>query len=208
MSSTDLRNAFHYLYEAELPYLKELANLLPANPAVVNIGAGAGTSGLALMESRPDLFLITIDITAESSPFGCLEAEETELRKSGYWDQGRNLQVHADSKKVAPDWWGSPNDKVDMVFIDGDHSYVGCKGDILAWLPHIKDGGIIAVHDYKKHELPVDFANSPHPMPWPGVDEAVDELLLGQYMLVRRVDSLIAFYKVKIGGEHYGISTK
>lgn len=195
MGSQQLRDAFHYMYTNEVPFLKELANLLPDNPIVVNIGAGAGTSGLAFMESRGDLFLITIDITAESSPFGCLEAEENELRKAGYWDEHRNLQIHQDSSHVGRHWGG---DKLDLIFIDGEHSYAGCVADITAWMPHLKPGGIIAVHDYKKHELPVDYANSPHPKPWPGVDQAVDEYLVGKYMNVRRVDSLIAFYNVAL----------
>lgn len=37
---------------------------------------------------------------------------------------------------------------INFVFIDGDHSYEGCKRDILAWLPKIADGGILAGHDY------------------------------------------------------------
>lgn len=77
-----------------------------------------------------------------------------------------------------------------MVFIDADHSYEACKGDIEAWLPNIKPGGIIALHDYKKHEV-----NDPdiHPKPWPGVDQAVDELLTGKYEQILRVDTLVAF---------------
>lgn len=37
---------------------------------------------------------------------------------------------------------------VDFVFIDGEHSYEGCLGDIRAWLPKVKNGGTIAGHDY------------------------------------------------------------
>ena len=40
------------------------------------------------------------------------------------------------------------DDSLDFVFIDGDHSYNGCKEDILAWLPKMKDGSIFAGHDY------------------------------------------------------------
>lgn len=36
----------------------------------------------------------------------------------------------------------------DIVFIDGDHSYNGCKRDIEAWLPKVKSGGWICGHDY------------------------------------------------------------
>jgi predicted O-methyltransferase YrrM len=37
---------------------------------------------------------------------------------------------------------------VDFVFIDADHVYDRVKEDILAWLPKVKPGGIIAGHDY------------------------------------------------------------
>jgi hypothetical protein len=35
-----------------------------------------------------------------------------------------------------------------MVYIDGDHSYAGVKRDIELFLPKIKEGGIIAGHDF------------------------------------------------------------
>jgi predicted O-methyltransferase YrrM len=57
------------------------------------------------------------------------------------------------------------NDRsVDFVFIDGDHSYVGCLNDILAWLPKVKIGGYIAGHDF----------NDPTQ---PGVTDAVYQVL-------------------------------
>lgn len=34
------------------------------------------------------------------------------------------------------------------VFIDGDHSYESCREDIVAWLPKVRRGGILAGHDY------------------------------------------------------------
>jgi predicted O-methyltransferase YrrM len=37
---------------------------------------------------------------------------------------------------------------IDLVFIDGDHSYEGCNRDICAWLPKVKVGGLIGGHDY------------------------------------------------------------
>lgn len=35
----------------------------------------------------------------------------------------------------------------DFIFIDGDHSYEGLKGDWESWSPLVKSGGIIALHD-------------------------------------------------------------
>ena len=50
---------------------------------------------------------------------------------------------------------------LDFVFIDADHTYESAKKDILAWLPKVKAGGILAGHDYPT---------------WEGVTRAVDEL--------------------------------
>ena len=145
-TSESLQAAFKYLFPNEVPALKELARSLPINPVVINIGAGAGTSGLAFLESRPDLYLITIDIRAADSPLGCLAAEERVLKDAGLWGD-RNRQIWSSS--INAGWtWQYTDDKVDMVFIDGEHSYEDCKGDIEAWLPNIKPGGIIAIHNY------------------------------------------------------------
>lgn len=37
---------------------------------------------------------------------------------------------------------------LDFVYIDADHKYKGVKSDILAWLPKVKVGGVLAGHDY------------------------------------------------------------
>lgn len=50
---------------------------------------------------------------------------------------------------------------LDMVFIDAGHTYEEVKADIDAWLPKVKDGGLICGHDYSDV--------------WKGVKQAVDE---------------------------------
>lgn len=181
-----------YLYHPEVDALKELAQSLPAKPHVVNIGAGNGTSGLAFMESRPDLHLYTIDIQKEASPFGCLAGEEAVFRDAGFWGDPRHQQIHGDSKDVGREWAQRGYGPVDMVFIDGGHQYHEAAGDITLWLPHIKSGGIIAVHDYEK----VDKV-------WQGVNQAVREFLVGTYGEILYVETLIAF---RVGTSDWSIS--
>lgn len=169
--------SLRYILNKEFDLLQELAQGLPNNPIVVNIGAGNGCSSLAFLLSRPDLRLITVDIQKEPHPKGCLSAEYDTLVNAGI-DMSRHQQIYNDSKLVGK----KRSIKADMVFIDGDHTYQGCRGDIEAWTPRIKPGGVLAIHDYE-----------PVPIAWPGVYQAVNELLIPEYQVIGRVDNLIAF---------------
>lgn len=46
------------------------------------------------------------------------------------------------------------SNSLDLVFIDGDHSYEAVTADIQAWLPILRDTGILAGHDYDAKEFP------------------------------------------------------
>jgi predicted O-methyltransferase YrrM len=48
------------------------------------------------------------------------------------------------SKEIAQQF----HEEIDMLFIDGDHSYEGVKNDLYAWLPHTKEATILVMHDY------------------------------------------------------------
>lgn len=39
---------------------------------------------------------------------------------------------------------------LDLVFIDADHSYAAVFRDLTAWWPKVRNGGMIAGHDYKR----------------------------------------------------------
>jgi hypothetical protein len=47
------------------------------------------------------------------------------------------------SRDVARTW----NRPIRLLWIDGDHSYKGCKEDFDLFAPYLSDGGIIAFHD-------------------------------------------------------------
>ena len=56
------------------------------------------------------------------------------------------------------------NRSIDFIYIDGDHSYDSVKKDLELYLPKMKEGGVIAGHDYTN-------------LRWPGVVQAVDEAI-------------------------------
>jgi hypothetical protein len=58
---------------------------------------------------------------------------------------------------------------LDLVFIDGDHSYEAVKEDIALWTPKVREGGIIAGHDYANKDK--------YGTKFDGVERAVKEAL-------------------------------
>lgn len=198
MTAEKLRDAFGYMYPDELPFFKKLIQSLPANPIIINIGAGAGTSGLAALECRDDSIVRTIDIRDESDWRGCLEGERIVVGQAGlsHLAGDRWHQHHGDSKAIGAKWLT----KVDLVYVDGDHTYAGCAGDIKAWMPHLRCGGLLIVHDYDKKSLPFS-PTGPHPKNLPEIDQAVEELLIGKYKEHSRCDSMIVFTNEKIETE-------
>jgi predicted O-methyltransferase YrrM len=47
------------------------------------------------------------------------------------------------STEAAKDW----NRPIDMLFIDGDHTYEGVKNDWSLFVPHVTEFGIVVFHD-------------------------------------------------------------
>jgi predicted O-methyltransferase YrrM len=180
-----VRNAFDYLTEPEMAAMAGICKEM-SKATVINIGAGAGTSGLLFLECLPEGRVYTIDVTNESSPFGCLQGERVVVEEAGLRHRhGLSwFQIHGDSKKVGLTWIGVP---VDILFIDGDHSLGGCLGDMAAWIPHVVKGGVILVHDYNKQNMPNYETRK---IKYEGVNDAVDLYLFRNYEKVSVIDTL------------------
>lgn len=158
----------------EVDSLKTLVSMLGDSPVVVQIGAGQGVSTLAMLEERPDIFIFSIDT-------GPCPQEYENIIKAGL-DQYRVVRVLGYSQDIGIKW---PYD-VDMVFVDGDHSEKGVRGDIKAWLRKTKN--IIAFHDYIPEPIPPEIKGR--------VVYAVDDLMSGYFgrREILRTDRLIAFF--------------
>jgi len=117
---------------------------------VLEIGtAGGGTLFLFTKATDPEAKIISIDLP--SGPFGGGYPEwKIPLYKS--FSKGKqkiylirrdshNPQTLEEVKKILS------GEKVDFLFIDGDHSYEGVKRDFEMYSPLVRKGGIIAFHD-------------------------------------------------------------
>jgi Protein of unknown function DUF115/Methyltransferase domain len=145
------------------------------DPVGVEVGVFAGEMSRALLQ-RDDLYLYMVDawegdgasyhedekdwhakLSAAAQEQYMLDAT---LRTNFASDRRKIIKARSVNAAKTFD-----NGTLDFVFIDADHTYTGCKADIDAWLPKLKHGGLLCGHDYGNTE-----------MPFPGVDQAVNEL--------------------------------
>ena len=123
------------------------------------IGVGTGPTTKHLMDTHPDLQWIGVDHFPHGYPLeaGGVIGEERAREVRGkftnlfdrYQPRLRWLDTTSlDAAKTIED--GS----LDLVFIDADHSYEGCRDDILAWRPKLRPGGWLSGHDYCHYRYP------------------------------------------------------
>lgn len=174
-----VRDAYGYMQTPELDALEAVISGLDDGSIAVNIGAGFGTSGLCFIQSPKIAKLYTIDLFAlmEENGLGSLEFERRSFTRFGYDKDPRYMQINMDSVLAGRAWLF---EDVDMIFLDGDHTFDHCHQDIEVWLPHIKYGGIFAFHDY-------------HEPNWMGVTESIDELLLPYFPMIAQAACFVAF---------------
>lgn len=154
-----------WMLEQELEWLAQHAQ---SHRRIVEVGSWKGRSTRALGDHALGVVYAVDHWRGEPS---APEAETSrEIAERGavqvYEEFRKNLLDLINACRIVPVFGYSTHvaeafGDVDMVFIDGDHSYESVRADIRAWRPRVRAGGILAGHDY--------MANHP------GVVQAVDE---------------------------------
>ena len=110
--------------------------------AVLEIGTDSGgTLFLVTRVAEPDAIIVTIDIG---------HPERAVIYRAFAKDEQRVEMIHADSHQPrtrdrVKRLCGSR--QLDLLFIDGDHSYEGVRRDFELYSPLVGKGGMIALHD-------------------------------------------------------------
>jgi hypothetical protein len=155
---SDFKDLDGWLTEREAMGLFLLAFKAPRNAKIVEIGSWQGKSTYCLSKGLRSGKVYAID------PFNAdggldKDSEKIYAAKKGtdnlydkFIDNMTRLKVR--SKIVAKQGYSyqfpDEFDKIDVLFIDGDHSIEGCKLDFDLFSPKVAVGGYIAFHDYDK----------------------------------------------------------
>lgn len=158
------------------------ARVAHGRPSVaVEVGTWAGRTALVLSEAFDVTFCVDHFMGNPGDRLGPLAKEygQTHVFRTFAKNMGGRLCTSV-FPCVGPSrtWasvWTRP---VDFVFIDASHGYESCYADIEDWRRHVREGGVIACHDYGEFE---------------GVTRAVDELMPGRVL----AGATLAYEEVK-----------
>ena len=133
--------------------------ILNTNPSVVvEIGTFMGSSaiwiGSALHDCKKNGKLYSIDLFNDILP--CRGQRTRSLIDPQKFVEDKILQsslqndiqlIKGNSIEIGNQWRNISSEKIDVLFIDGDHTIKGCVDDLQSFLPHLNKEGIIILHD-------------------------------------------------------------
>lgn len=134
----------------------QLINIIQLKPPKYVLEIGTSNGGTLFLLSRAateDACMISIDLPLGAYGGGYPAWKRPFYQSFAQKDQTIRL-IRADShepvtqEKVAAIL---QTNKIDLLFIDGDHTYGGVKKDFEMYEPFVKDGGMIVLHDIVPH---------------------------------------------------------
>lgn len=140
---------------------------LPPNAVVIEIGSFLGRSAIMLAAARKRRgngrvhCIDPFDGSGDDYSVGVYRAvadAESRSLKSRFLSNIANaglsdwIVVHEGTAASVAETWNQP---IDMLFLDGDQSPAGAGIAFDAWLPFVKVGGVVAVHNSNEREYEV-----------------------------------------------------
>ncbi len=142
--------------------------------ACLEVGFASGRSAVTtLVAARPDV-LVSIDASLDYIPGARAHAERLAARFP-------NLRiVEGDSSQVLTAEFLARHFPrgIDFAFVDGDHTYAGCRSDLEAVIGALNPTAIVLVDDYR--------SGPPNGAAFPSVTAAVDDFVLRHGLVVDR----------------------
>lgn len=132
--NSELQPEFIRMEPWEVEYLFSLAKR--ARVSILETGRAHGGSTLVMACANSDVPIHSIDIAPVDD-----ERLRSALAEAGV---GKNVKIiKGDSQRGEYPEIG----EIDLLFIDGDHSFEGCTADLEKWYPRVVPGGHVVLHD-------------------------------------------------------------
>jgi radical SAM superfamily enzyme YgiQ (UPF0313 family) len=136
---------YTHLTNEEKTFLKHIASKVPRDGVILEVGSYLGASACFL----------ALGCQKKCGKVFCVDTWQNEAMSEGerdtYEEFMENIKPYKDiitplrgkSAEVAKKF----DKKINLIFIDGDHSYKGVKADVDGWFPKLDKNAIVIFHD-------------------------------------------------------------
>lgn len=139
----------------------DIVNLLPPNPVTCEVGVAGGRFSLDILKGWNPSLHYAVDNWAT------IENERGDGNFHQLWHNMNyhtmlwNLKDYMHKVKIIKgiSWdmaVNVPDETIDFIYLDANHSLEAVKKDLEAWYPKLKVGGIMAGHDYLNPDYGVE----------------------------------------------------
>ncbi len=172
-------------YDEQLLMMKCVRQVRP-NTNIVEIGSENGMSA-SIWRKYAD----------ESVHIFCIEPNKEAAYQENLTGTGLDWKVYPIQKYSQDVSWEDEAEKIgvvsdiDLLFVDGDHSYNGAKTDLMRFTPYLRKECYVLIHDVAwetnkhPHEIHLDVRRA--------VDDWLSTKIGQQFKFVEAADSLVVF---------------
>ena len=153
INNQTMHHHYHILYDIANTYPKD------TNITYVEIGCYAGGSACLVLQ-RPNTNVISIDLGHPIPE----ETVHSNVEKLNKFNNSYNYLKGNSQTYEMVDRLKELTNEIDILFIDGDHSYQAVINDFMLYEGLVKNGGYIVFDDYRDEGCP-------------GTKQAVDEII-------------------------------
>lgn len=119
---------------------------------ICEVGVSLSANFKRLLYGGPKV-LVGIDCWKEDGIISHNDSQYTQEKLDEYFEYAKHFMHKFPSVRIYRQYSHDavenfPDEYFDLIYIDGDHSYNGCKQDIEDWWPKVKKGGLFLGDDY------------------------------------------------------------
>ncbi len=177
-----------------------IKSLIPPGGVYAELGVLAGEFAQILYETLAPSKLVLIDYFQGTCPSGDADGNNSKLYDLDkcyehlFLKYKNNDAVQLRKGDTVERLNEFEDGSFDMIYIDADHSYFGCKRDIEAAYKKCKVGGWICGHDYEMNPSKTEYSYEF------GIKQAVDDfcLMYDQKIAAKAYDGCVSFAIQKV----------
>ena len=130
-----------FLAQEDVTAIEALARPLAPGACVVDLGAGSGTTALAVFCANPAVRVYTVDRDYDALVWAQRNVQP-------YFPDVAHVTILSDADRAEGIVLAYDVPDVDLLLHDAGHSYNDVHRDLIAWWPKLKPGAYVWVHDF------------------------------------------------------------